>query len=165
MSKIKVGLIISTVVVLLLAWKVAAELNLNHQLQSQVSELNSKLTNKSTQDNLELQGKCSKQAGATFIQLGYKNGGIDNYQSHYNPKLNKCFISIYSLANGATTNESLMDAYEQRVYGQYMWQPKADKKYWEVPPLLCMISSTSKEQTECKSEDEYKTFVARYMEE
>jgi len=152
-------------IILVLLWRLNSELDLTRQLQSHAIELTAKLNSKTASENLELQGKCSQQAQTVFLQLGYKNGGVDFYESHYNPKLTKCFVAIHStdMHSGANT-QNLLDAYEQKQYATYFWMPDKVKKYWEVPPETCSLNPGTPNETTCKSEDEYKAFVARYME-
>lgn len=159
--KITVGILIA--IVLFLVWRLNVEIELNRQQQSRVAELTLKISAKTAHENLEMQGKCAQQAGEVFLQLGYKNGGFDSYQSHYNTKLNKCFMLIDSI-QGTTVNKSLLDAYEQRSYAMYMWMADKVKKYWEVPPVTCEFTPPSEDKRRCNSEGEYNTFVSRYME-
>ena len=63
------------------------------------------------------------------------------------------------------TSVVLMDAYERRVYAQYMWSTKTGKKYWEIPPMQCDVTPTAKQTTTCSSRDEFDGFVAKYMED
>lgn len=159
--KFTVGILIAFV--LFLVWRLNVEIELNRQQQSHVAELTLKLSDKSAHENIEMQKNCSQQAGAIFLQLGYKNGGLDSYQSHYNTKLNKCFILVHSI-QGTTVSKFLLDAYEQRSYAYYMWMADKGKKYWEVPPVICALTPLSEDESSCNSEGEYNTFVARYME-
>lgn len=169
----KLTIAILLVIVLALVWQLNKEIVAGHQRQNQVQELTAKLAEKSTRDNLELQEKCALQAEKMFRTLGYKgvqqNGNFDLYRSHWNAKLNKCFMTIES-TNVTTTsgtmfiNRFLFDAYEQREYAEYTWMSSKVKKYWEVPPMICKLISSSDDEQLCKSEEEYKAFVARYME-
>ena len=119
MNKLKVSLMLSIAVVFLLAWMVSAEMNSNHRLEGHLAELNSKLKDKSAEQileqnklNFELQGKCSQQAQTVFSQLGYKNGGLDNFQSHYNSKINKCLMLTFSTDLKTLSNsQNLFDAF------------------------------------------------------
>lgn len=162
--KIKVSLVLLVVVAILLAWRVFAEMTLNQVLKNQVVELNQKLNEKSAQGNIDLQAKCADQAESTYLKLGYKNGGLDGYQSHFNNKLNKCFLTIHSIDNSGIFSESIADAYEQRVYGLYMRKSGVDKFTSNPFPAFCNISPTSSEKTNCKSKEEYDLFVSHYME-
>ncbi len=69
-----------------------------------------------------MQEKCAAQADKVFRELGYKlSGSRDNIsevlQSHFNPQLNKCFMTIETMARDGSQNRFLLDAFEQREYG------------------------------------------------
>lgn len=159
--KITVGILLA--IVLSLGWRLSAEMEVNRQQQSHVAELTLKLNDKTTHENIELQEKCAKQADATFLQNGYKNDSLDSWQSHYNMKLGKCFMTIDS-RKGLLVFKSLVDAYEHRVYASYMWKADKGKKYWEVPPFDCELITSSADTKICKNQEEYDAYVARYME-
>ena len=162
----KVVISILLAIIVVLAWLFTSELATNKQQHTQLS---TQLADKTKLENLQLQEKCTQQAEKMFHTLGYKvnqpNADVDTYQSHYNQKLEKCFMTIES--SSLTTgfiNKVMLDAFEQREYAEYTWMPQGDKKYWEVPPKICkLIVSTKNEQT-CKSDDEYKAFIATYIE-
>ena len=59
----------------------------------------------------------------------------------------------------------LMDAFERRVYAYYLWISKEGKKFWEVGPADCELTPSLRETKYCNSEEEFKDFVANYMEE
>ena len=173
----KVAVAVLLAIVLALVWGLTTEMVTNRQQRSQITELTSKLSDSSTRENLELQERCTLQAEKAFKQLGYKDGGeLQNgvettYRSHYNAKLSKCFIGLESNTFVTRTNtlmgtkvKYLLDAYEKRAYGEYMWIPREGKKYWEVPPVLCRLSPLSADENFCKSDEEYTAFEARYME-
>jgi len=159
-------------IALVLAWLLNAEVATNNQQRSQIAELTSKLGDKTARENLEFQQKCAQQAEKIFHQLGYKlnepRSAISaSYESHYNTKLNKCFMTVSTVNMSTprlTTSKFLLDAYEQRGYAEYMWMADKVKKFWEVPPVDCRLTPTSTDERVCKSEEEYKAFVATYME-
>ncbi len=147
------------------------------QRQTEIQDLESKLADKSTAENLTLQEKCAQQAEQVFRKLGYNekgtptNGQIAIYQNHYNPAFKKCFMTLETTTVSSTNGVGigaetrfLFDAYEQREYAEYDWLPVKDKKYWEVPPINCKLIPASGDERICKSEDEYKAYVATYME-
>jgi hypothetical protein len=125
---------------------------------------------------LQEQGLCAKQArlafqnwkgDATDKKLGTKTISQD-YQNHFSLKFNRCFILIeymFQMGPEFVTSVTLMDAYERRVYASYTWSTKKDKKYWEVPPTLCLMTPASLQTTSCSSRDEFDEFVATYMEQ
>jgi hypothetical protein len=136
--------------------------------------------------SLQQQEICAKQAKAYFQEYNaedqkastadYKSIGGD-YVSHYNTKLNKCFVLVSSNGErpGGQTSVStqLVDAFERRTYADYWWRSQKDKKYWEVPPTTCELTPKGKpalnedqrETTNCSSKGEFDAFVAKYMEE
>ncbi|MEW9580595.1 hypothetical protein [Paraburkholderia sp. DGU8] len=153
--------------------QLADEVANNGQLRGQVKQLNAQLADKSGLESLQLQERCAEQAKKVFHALGYKevqqNLNSDSYQSHYNTRLGKCFMAIES--DNRTTipgkefiNRVLLDAFEQREYAEYTWMSSENKKYWEVPPMNCKLMEPSTSEQICKSEDEYKAFVAKYVE-
>ena len=136
-------------IALVLAWLLNAEVATNSQQRIQIAELTSKLGDKSARENLEFQQKCAQQAEKIFHQLGYKlnearNAISSSYESHYNTKLNKCFmtVSTVKLTPRFVTSKFLIDAYEQKGYAEYMWMADKDRKYWEVPPVDCRLTPT-----------------------
>jgi hypothetical protein len=170
MKALAAGLLI---IICILSWRLSGEVTQNGQMRSEIEQLQGQLADKSKLQDLQLQAKCAEQAKKVFHELGYKdtqqNLNTDIYQSHYNTKLGKCFMAVES--TDMTTNPGtqftyrfLMDAFEQREYAEYTWMSRKDKKYWEVPPTICKLMESSTKVQVCKSEDEYKAFIARYIE-
>jgi hypothetical protein len=126
--------------------------------------------------SLEQQAICAKQAKVAYDQynndpsnaFGLLKPITSGYENHYNTKLNKCFIAIESvdqMGEESLTTAVLMDAFEHRIYANYSWSTRVDKK-WEVPPpTTCDLIPSTKDQTHCSSKAEYDAFVAKYMEE
>ena len=125
----------------LLAWGLTSEVKKNSQLGGQVDQLTKKLTDKSRLEDLQLQEKCAEQAKKVFNEYFLKNPppgelDTDEYQSHYNTKLGKCFMQIESirmlnqpgLVGTMSIHRFLADAYKRRVYADYMWTSRKDKK-------------------------------------
>jgi hypothetical protein len=129
--------------------------------------------------SLQEQSICAAQARKTFqedsaewdrqnkqMNIGIQTMSID-YESHYNPKINRCLILVTRmsvLGGQSSTSKNLYDAIERRFYAAYLWTSRADKKYWEVPPVSCELTPSHGETKYCKSEDEFNAFVAEYME-
>ena len=140
------------------------------KLEAQNEELKAQLKQQQTAANLDLQGKCAKQAGEAFKVQGYEKEQYANYTNHYNAKLNKCFIKIESMdtktAKGTFfTNKVVMDAFEGKGYAEYMWMSDKVKKYWDVPPKLCKVTVPSGEEKVCKSSEEFDELLKPYMEQ
>ena len=163
----KIAIAILLVTVAVLVWQLTAEIATNNQLQKQVQELTKQVADKTTRENLEFQKSCALQAEKVFHAIGWKenvwqNGLLATYASHYNQKLGKCFMMLE--LTGQHTSRSLLDAYERRDYAEYMWVPDKVKKFWEVPPAQCLLIPSSGSEQNCNSEEEFKEFVAHYME-
>ena len=122
-------------------------------------------TGASTQ-SLEQQAICAKQAKVFFEEMKANQQITDqyhqSYESHYNTKLNKCFIHVHiAILKGEhiTKRDLLFDAFEKRGYAEYFWaSPRKNS---------CDLSPTSqdKDLRTCASKGEYDAFVAKYMED
>lgn len=141
------------------------------------------LSSRSLAQSLDQQAKCGGEAQRAFTQDGYKGEGevtreaadpkgdydvTAQYESHYNPALNRCFMLLETQGVGHKNvgyqTKLLFDANERRVYADYLWMPKGGKKYWEVAPTVCRLTPSHTEELSCHSEAEFMEFVARYME-
>ena len=160
-------LTILLVAVLVLTYKLYETSYQTKQQANQIIAIQNKINAFTKTADLDLQAKCSKQASFMFNELGYNKSGnfgsLSSYQSHYNNKFNKCFLSIYSV-EGKFVNQSVIDAYEQKVFATYMWTGQDGKKYWEVAPVLCKSMPDTSSEKICKSDKEYKEFVKSFME-
>jgi hypothetical protein len=123
--------------------------------------------------SLQEQAICAKQAKIAFQEWNASGKKDlkpinDDYQSHYNKKLDKCFVSIETtdlVGKQSVTTAVLLDAFERRLFAQYGWSSEENKKYWEVAPATCDLIPTPREQTTCSSKEEFDAFVAKYMEQ
>jgi hypothetical protein len=114
---------------------------------------------------LDLQAKCADQARKVFRDLGYKPDGPAAFENHFNVKLNRCFMQIENTTPQGNVNRNVLDAFEGKEYGTYMWQPQEGKKYWQVPPFMCDVVSTTGEAVTCHSDEEFKSLIRVYLEE
>lgn len=62
------------------------------------------------------------------------------------------------------TAKKVMDAFESKVYANYVWSTRPGKKFWEVPPLECTVTLLSGEESTCHSSAEFDSLVKQYME-
>ena len=154
-----------------LALALVVEVSTDRRQRTQIQQLTSRLGNESRLDHLKLDERCAAEAKSVFQDMGYKEmqTGVntDSWQSHYNTKLSKCFMTVERTGVSNDTqfvSRILLDAFERRNYGQYTWTSRKDKKYWEVPPMLCVLTESAMSEQICKSEEEYKAFVAKYIE-
>jgi hypothetical protein len=106
---------------------------------------------------------------------GWKTNGFPaNYESHYNPAMNKCFmlqrvLTVSHLQGWGTKSWAstfLLDAYEQRIYAElditdlpWLGDPVGHRRI-----SRCDLMPPHESKRTCRSEAEYASFVARYME-
>jgi hypothetical protein len=116
--------------------------------------------------SLDNQEKCSKSAASIFKDDWQDSGSLTDshdYKSHYNQNLNKCFIqeTTYKVeANGRRISSNyLIDTFERKEYGSFIRIANKEQADYEVKPTMCKMLDNY-----CKSEDEYESFVAQYME-
>jgi hypothetical protein len=127
---------------------------------------------------LELQAVCAAQSQKAFQEWENesKNGPAasvskpfsSDYQSHYNTKLKKCLVLIEAVedVNGQIAHSAnLFDAFERRQYASFLWMTRENRKYWEVPPIVCALLASFRQQKNCTTREEFDSFVAEYMEE
>jgi hypothetical protein len=122
----------------------------------------------------ELQERCAKRAEQIFTK-GWPNGSPDNsagytqtanYQSHYNPTLNKCFYLETSQAYNqkrSTVSKSLLEVNSNREYGQYYGDLLIGGKLNMNPsglPPTCWLGEKF-----CQSEFVWDAMANVYMEE
>lgn len=116
---------------------------------------------------LGLQAKCAQQAKAEWAEMGYKANDMATYRNHYNTRLNRCFMHFESriITDGVGwDNRSVVDAFEHVGYASYMWKTVPDKKFADVPPVICTVQKASGEEQVCQSRDEFDNLIKAYME-
>lgn len=116
------------------------------------------------QQAFELQENCAKYSQQFFEYFITDPSEKELYEniSHYNSKLNKCFVllkrPIWRVEDIFSKN--LYDAIERKPYASFAWKVDSVKKYWEVKPLICEMLGKS-----CSNESEFDEFVKKYLEE
>ncbi|HVO11065.1 MAG TPA: hypothetical protein VMX54_10040 [Vicinamibacteria bacterium] len=136
-------------------------------LERSVAVLSGKLEEGRNKTSLELQAKCAEQARKTFQQEGYDKRQMADYTNHYSSPISRCFVEIRNTrvyGDTTWTYRYVVDAFEGKEYGTYMWHTEKGKKYWEVPPFQCEATLPSGEKKQCHSDDEFTELVKPYME-
>ena len=122
----------------------------------------------SPKDISELQEKCANDAATVFNEVCSKNAMPDDkdsvmykdYKSHYNVKLNKCFVLInttsypHSKSNDAIIIKVLWDIDKVKKYGTMTRLRR------QSSPTDCLVDDRI-----CKSEHEWNSLIKPYMEE
>jgi hypothetical protein len=119
--------------------------------------------------SLEQQAQCAAQARVAANQENSKweqtSSGIQtisfDHESHFNTKLNKCFIvtrRTFNVASILHWNTNLYDAFEGRDYALFMRSDRNPHK-----PMVCQLLPTYGQTTNCNSEEDFNAFIAPYM--
>jgi len=93
------------------------------------------------------------------------------YANHYDSKANICFIMVREsyisddAAGGKTFSNSIVvyDAFEGRVYANYLWFSQKNKKFWEVAPMECSVKPRGQDEMACKSSQEFEHVVDKHF--
>ena len=122
---------------------------------------------------LQEQAICAAQAEATFKKDGYKkfdptdlykkdhpadDARVASFMSHYDAANQLCLIGVEEhkqFGQTGWTYKIVYDAIGGQTYGSYTWHTVEEKKYWEVPPFECHITTFSGERIDCKDDDEF----------
>jgi hypothetical protein len=140
------------------------------RLEKENKELAAKLDAALKTANLELQQKCAQQSSVEFKGQGWERDPMTNITNHYNAKVNKCFIKVTSINSHEqphvlTVTKTVMDAFEGKVYGEYMWINNRGKQDSLVEPAECRVTSLSGEETVCNSIEEFESWAKQFMEQ
>jgi hypothetical protein len=105
------------VVIILLTLLVGALILQTFTLRHQTQEMTAKLNALSKSSSLNLQAECAKQARQQFYDR--QEGG--EFTSHYNAKMNKCFIQVNDTNPGqGMLSYDVYDAFEGKDYGRFI---------------------------------------------
>ena len=117
--------------------------------------------------SLKKQAACAAQAEIFYRAYnnirptpGFKLESED-YQSHYNTKLNKCLILINETSEYkglVVISAELDDAFERRTFANYVLNLKTNTQY-------CHLTPTLDKTVPCSSRQEFDSFVAKYMQQ
>lgn len=104
-----------------------------------------------TKKQYDLEDKCENQSEAwsKSYQQKYPSDKI-SYESHFNKKLNKCFILV---KYEKSELKSLKNINENKVYGSFL--SKKNSK-----TVICNVL-----EKKCKTEQEWNSLIKPYMEE
>ena len=142
----------------ILCWFLNVEMTASREQREQIQKLTISLAEKSKRNAFELQAKCAQQAAKVFREFGY-NQSSDQLQSHYNQKLNRCFMAASTQFGN---NRFLIDAYEERGYADFSrtFVTGGDPLH---PLIACSLMPLGTQQRSCSSEDEYSAFIEQYL--
>ena len=122
---------------------------------------------------LDEQKKCDAQASKVYHQGREWDGhhtedptGMNGYTSHFDPATNICYVWVRWAKidkQGGSFADTIEDAFEGRVYANYMWMNLEGKKFWEVTPTTCSVKPRKQDEITCKTEEEFDSLVDKYF--
>jgi hypothetical protein len=166
---VKLAVALLGIAVILLVGIMRTQANNIRDLQEEIHNLNAKLGARSKSDELHV--KCGEQARKVFDDSGYPKSEFAMYENHYSAKLDKCMMQVlHTDAHTArekmiSTYVNVLDAFEGKQYGTYVWHTETSKKYLVVPPISCEVTLPTGEQKICHSMDEFEGLVKVYVED
>lgn len=112
---------------------------------------------------------CAEQAKKAFDEYeegGHKPGEMSDYTSHLDVNKNVCYVRVSTTTatkQSVTNSVSVFDAFERRVFANYIWVNNSGKKYWEVKPLECDVHPQQQAIIYCQSSDEFDELVEKWF--
>ena len=103
--------------------------------------------------------KCAAQAEKAFAGYGYNTStSLADFRSHYNAKMNKCFMSIDNLV-GKMRTKMVFDAYERRGFAEFSTMLSNDST---PVTMTCVVDEETSSEQHCKTEEEFSRLTAKY---
>jgi hypothetical protein len=121
---------------------------------------------------LTQQKLCAEQAKKAFDegqQQARQLGGdspISDYTSHFDPQKNVCYVRVSAVTaskRGVTNSVVVYDAFERRIFANFLWVNYSQKKYWEVKPSECEVHPPQLSTIHCQSSDEFNDLVEKWF--
>lgn len=117
----------------------------------------------SAKDLYELQEKCSKTCGDWF-ENEWGNGIVNtddgfmtsSYESHYNKKMNKCFMLQRTTHFSNKSNSNVMESAD-------LWDIQSNKDYGSFILLNNSIMMCKVNDVNCKSRNEWESLTKPYI--
>jgi hypothetical protein len=126
-----------------------------------------------TRATLAQQKLCAEQAKKAFDeneqearQLEQDFQPISDYTSHFDPQKNVCYVRITSTTatkTGVMNSDVVYDAFERRMFANYLWTNYSGKKYWEVKPSQCEVHPQQQSTVNCQSSEEFDNLVEKWF--
>ncbi len=139
----KAALAVLLVLVGSLGWQVFSKNVRIRQQEQTIDGLTKALADKAKLQARTEQVECAESANRFLVSHGWKPGMGDNYENHFNSRLNKCFVLVsgYSL-NGDFRTLDLHDAVEGRHYATYNGHDICDPVITGDPDKCAMDSGS-----------------------
>ena len=116
------------------------------------------------QSTLALQEKCANAAKEYYESRSKNPDCRPIYESHYNKKLDKCFILVKTFCTPFSNSMELIDVFERKVYGHFIVGRNGCSKAWVDCEGLGM-GKLCDDDKKCKTWREVEALIKPYMEE
>jgi hypothetical protein len=73
-----------------------------------------------------------------------------------------CYVRVHRANEDygvPVVSDVVYDAFEGRVYANYVWTNSQQKKYWEVAPAECSVKPREQPEIVCRSSEEFDELV------
>jgi hypothetical protein len=113
----RVVIAVTVVAVAVLGWELSSTMRIVRRQEQRINELTAALADKSKQQALADQSECAASADKFLVSRGWKP---DDYENHFNSRLNRCFVFVsgYRPKDDFRTSD-LYDAVEGKRYASY----------------------------------------------
>jgi hypothetical protein len=104
------------------------------------------------------QALCDVKAEKAFKKLELEQQlpkESSGYISHYDEKNQLCFVGVETRSLSGLITRFVLDAIGGQTYASYSWGSHPSKKYWEVAPMECHVTTLAGEHLDCNNDDEF----------
>jgi hypothetical protein len=124
----------------------------------------SAFTQEPRQATLAQQKMCAEQAKKFYNEAEFKSKDFTEYTSHYDAKMNVCYVMIRSDLNRNDKNEwtvayAIFDAFEGTERGHLQSKIVGPNQ----KPYVCSIKPFGKEEIYCKTGDEFFSLIKKHF--
>ena len=116
------------------------------------------------QSTLALQEKCANAAKEYYESRSKNPDCRPIYESHYNKKLDKCFILIETFCTPFSNSMELIGVFERKVYGHFILGRNGCSKAW-VDCEGFGMGKLCDDGKKCKTWREFEALIKPCMEE
>jgi hypothetical protein len=139
----KLGLLIACLAALALTWCLISTNATIHQQAAHIRELETAQVATTRRQEFAAQADCAAAAHRFVISRGWKPDAGDDYENHFNSKLNQCFVLVSSyMPKDDFRTFDLYDALEGRHYATYNGHNNCEVAFMH-DPKRCVFDSGS----------------------
>jgi hypothetical protein len=103
----------------------------------------------------------AEQAYKKLLLVQQLSKDSSGYTSHYDEKNQLCFMGVETHTTAGLTIRFVLDAIGGQTYASYTWGSQPRKKYWEVAPMECHVTTLAGERLDCNNDDEFDSLTRK----